>query len=110
MQRPASLQDQERSCREYAEKNGIILLDDHIYQDAAQSGTNTRNRPGFGALRAAMKRKPREFGVVLFDDTSRCARDVHDILEFVKDAGKRKTAVCFAKQDIDTSRTVGRSS
>src|SRR5690606_32717243 len=67
-----SIQDQIRVCKEFAKRDGITVLEDHIYFDEAQSGS-IRSRPGLEALKKAAEDKL--FDVVLVDDSSRLSRD-----------------------------------
>lgn len=75
MQRPASIEDQPRSCREFAERNGWQILENHIYKDAALSCATKNHRTGLKALEIAAETRPRPFDYILFDDTSRLGRD-----------------------------------
>ncbi len=71
-QREQSIEDQVRVCREYAQKNEVSVLEDHIYVDEAKSGS-IRNRPGLEALKKAAESKL--FDTLLIDDSSRLSRD-----------------------------------
>jgi site-specific DNA recombinase len=59
-------------CREFAKRDGITILEEHIYFDEAQSGS-IRARPGLEALKRATEDK--QFDAVLVDDSSRLSRD-----------------------------------
>jgi len=67
-QREQSIEDQVRVCREFAKRDGITILDEHVYFDEAQSGA-IRARPGLEALKRAAEEK--QFEAVLVDDSSR---------------------------------------
>ena len=71
-QREQSIEDQIRVCREFAKRDGITVLENHIYFDEAQSGS-VRARPGLEALKRAAEDK--QFDAVLVDDSSRLSRD-----------------------------------
>lgn len=71
-QREQSIEDQIRVCREFAKRDGISVLENHIYFDEAQSGS-IRSRPGLEALKKAAEDK--QFDAVLVDDSSRLSRD-----------------------------------
>ncbi len=74
-QREASLEDQERLCRQEAERLGYAVT--QVYKDAALSGQlNEALRPGFSAMQEAAKRH--EFDVLIVDDASRLSRDQSD--------------------------------
>ena len=102
MQRPASLEDQDRSCRDLAAAKGWQVLDDHIYGDAAQTGTNMWHRPGLEALIAAAKQTPRPFDVVLIDETSRLARNLADVLRIAKILEHHGVGLYFVSQRLDS--------
>ncbi|MBW4027791.1 MAG: recombinase family protein [Acidobacteria bacterium] len=102
MQRPCSLDDQLRSCKEFADQAGWAILEDHIYTDSAISGTSSVGRNDYAALKRAADQYPAPFDYVLFDDTSRCARNVEEILGFVKLMKFRKIGVRFVSQKLDS--------
>ena len=70
--REQSIDDQVRVCRGFAERDGIEVVEQHVYFDEAQSGS-IRSRPGLEALKKAAEDK--QFDVVLVDDSSRLSRD-----------------------------------
>jgi site-specific DNA recombinase len=73
-QRAASIADQQRSCREFAERHGWTVVAD--YTDPAMSGA-TLMRPGFQALmREALRHT---FDVVLAESLDRFSRDQEDL-------------------------------
>ena len=82
LQRPASIEDQVRRCREYADARGWQVAEEHIYTDQAISGTITRARPGYQRMLADAKE--RVFDVVLADDQSRFSRDQAECLNLEK--------------------------
>ncbi len=103
MQRPASLEDQKRTCTKYANESGWILLEDHCYTDAAKTGTSKHKREGFQALLKALEKKPKLFDYALFDDSSRCSRKPQDIMDFVDLARYHNIGVRFVAQNLDTA-------
>jgi len=82
LQRPASIEDQVRRCREYAEARGWQVAEEHIYTDHAISGAITRARPGYQRMLAGAKE--RVFDVVLADEQSRFSRDQAECLNLEK--------------------------
>src|SRR5439155_19505725 len=76
-QREASLEDQERACRQEADRLGYAIT--KVYKDAALSGQLSEDqRPGFQALQDDAKH--RAFDVILVDDASRLSRNAGDAL------------------------------
>ena len=71
LQRPASIDDQERRCREEIARRGWQEVTGH--SDAEIAGTVTQRRPGYQRLLAAAR--AREFDVVVVDELSRLTRD-----------------------------------
>lgn len=71
-QREQSIEDQVRVCKEFARRDGIAVVESHIYADEARSGA-IRARPGLEALKKAAE--DRQFDCVLVDDSSRLSRD-----------------------------------
>ena len=68
-----SIEGQLRVCKEYAEKNGIIILDEYI--DRAMTGTND-NRPAF--LRMIEDSKKHQFEKILVYKLDRFSRNRYD--------------------------------
>ncbi len=64
-QSPSSIRDQIRKCREFADRQGWCLDQQHIYMDEAVSGA-TDDRAGLRQLLAAATALPRPYDVVLF--------------------------------------------
>jgi site-specific DNA recombinase len=101
-QSPLSIDDQLRMCREYVNKLGWTLLDDHVYREEALSGVGTNDRPALARLMEAALSRFRPFDVILVDDTSRLSRNLAEsarIYERLNFAGIRVVAV---SQGIDT--------
>jgi len=101
-QREASIIDQLRKCREYAEARGWIILTEHVYVDEAVSGAGI-DRPGLNRLlNVAFQYGAHAFDAILVDDTSRLSRSLADtvrITERLKFEGIRLVAV---SQGIDS--------
>jgi DNA invertase Pin-like site-specific DNA recombinase len=80
-QSPASIQDQLRKCREFAEQKNWIFLDEHIYTDEAISGAGS-DRPAFQRLIQVATVRSLPFDVLLVDDTSRIGRNIAETARF----------------------------
>jgi site-specific DNA recombinase len=98
-QSAASIQDQVRKCREYAQVHGWEVLDDHIYSDEAISGA-TLNRAGLTRLTTAANAK--SFDIVLFDDTSRLSRKLADAINLSDRLHFAGVRTVFVSQGIDS--------
>jgi site-specific DNA recombinase len=70
-------------CREWADRHGLTVLDNHVYSDQAISGA-TDVRSGLKRLLANARAKPKPFDVLLVDDTSRVSRDLAQSLGIMK--------------------------
>lgn len=100
-QSAVSIDDQIRKCREYASRQGWVVLEEHVYADHAISGTSAE-RTGLQRLLAAAEQKLRVFDAILIDDTSRLTRKLADALNFYERltfAGVRLVAV---SQGVDS--------
>ncbi len=93
-QRETSIEDQLRVCRQRAERAGWEVVAE--FTDAAFSGTNDR-RPGFQALRDAMRR--RQFDRILVENTDRLARDAELGIRFRKEAAFCRVKVATLSRD-----------
>lgn len=78
-QNPLSPADQERKCREYADRNGNSVLDEHIYVDEGVSGVGM-DRPSLHRLLRGALSPSKPFDVILVDDTSRLSRSTECVL------------------------------
>jgi site-specific DNA recombinase len=100
-QSPTSITDQVRKCREHAQQNGWLVLDEHLYVDEAISGAST-DRAGLQRLLAAVAGPSIPFDCILIDDSSRLTRRLADALnlfERLTFAGIRIVAV---SQGVDS--------
>jgi site-specific DNA recombinase len=100
-QSPASIEDQLRKCREFAEGNGWQFLEAHVYTDEALSGAGA-DRPGLGRLLEAVSQSQRSLDVLLVDDTSRLYRNLGDCMKFMERLNFIGIRVVSVSQGIDT--------
>jgi site-specific DNA recombinase len=84
MERPASLEDQERNCRQVADTKDWVVVDQFVRGDAAMTGRVLRNREGLEFLIARAQETPRPFDVLITDEMSRLSRKLRDILEIAE--------------------------
>jgi site-specific DNA recombinase len=106
MQRPASLADQERNCRKYADEKGWTVLDRYVRSDAAKTGKMLRNRHALESLIIEAEHKPRPYDVLIVDEQSRLGRNLKDILgiaEVLKHYGIKLVLVAQGTQSDDAS-------
>ena len=62
--------------REYADKNGIVLLEDYVFrEDGGKSGTSMKKRDKFLEMISLAKRSPKPFDIILVWKFSRFARN-----------------------------------
>ncbi|WP_158821766.1 recombinase family protein [Granulicella sp. S156] len=80
LQRPTSIEDQLRRCREFAERQGWSVVEELVRCDEARSAATLAGRDALTELMKAAKTKPRPFDCLLVDDTSRLARNLPDVL------------------------------
>ena len=67
--------------QDYAEKNGIILLEEFIYtEESGISGKTMNKRPEFMKMISAAKKKPKPFDVILLWKFSRFARNMEEAI------------------------------
>lgn len=80
LQRPTSIDDQVRRCRDFAAKRGWTVVDEFIRYDEARSAATVAGRDALNALMTAAKVKSKPFDCLLVDDTSRLSRYLPDVL------------------------------
>jgi site-specific DNA recombinase len=100
-QSPASIQDQLRKCREFAEQQDWVFLEGHVYVDEAISGAGS-DRPAFLRLLQATALRPQPFDVLLVDDTSRISRNVGETARFYEQLAFQGIRVMALSQGIDS--------
>ena len=100
-QSPTSIDDQVRSCRDFAERNGWNVSDANIYSDRELSGAGA-DRPGWVKLLAATELRPLPFDVILVDDTSRLSRNLGEIVRFTENMKFVGIRVVAVAQGVDT--------
>ncbi len=100
-QSPASIEDQLRMCREYAERQGWELIEEHVYCDEALSGSGA-DRPEFRRLMEVASRPDRPFDVLLLDDTSRLSRSLADSVRTIEILKFKGCRVVSVSQGIDS--------
>lgn len=103
LQRETSLDDQVRSCREYAERCGWEWQEAQVFTDAAMSGASIDGRAGLQALLSAAAASQRAFDVLLVDDSSRVARDLADALRVLQRLQFAGVRVVYISQSIDST-------
>src|SRR6185436_5928039 len=84
LQRDTSIDDQLRTCREYAQRQGWEWQGACVYTDAGISGSSIEGRAGLQNALTAAASLPRPFDVMLVDDSSRVARDLPDALRVLQ--------------------------
>ncbi|MDD4680446.1 MAG: recombinase family protein, partial [Clostridia bacterium] len=72
-----------RAIRDYASKSGIVLLEEHIYQDDA-SGTDIKKRIQFQKMISVAKSKPKPFDAIIVHKFDRFARSREDSIIYKK--------------------------
>src|SRR5690242_4356240 len=82
-QSPASIQDQLRKCKEFADRQGWVILEEHVYIDQELSGAGA-DRPAYTKLLNAAFRQPRPFDILLVDDTSRLSRNLPNTMNLME--------------------------
>ena len=104
-QRPESIADQVRHCRqEVARHTDWLVLDDQIYSDEAITGASVEGRHGLQRLVQAAFQKPRPFDLILVDDTSRLSRDVVDTVQQFRELRFHGIDLFFVNQGLHSGR------
>jgi site-specific DNA recombinase len=100
-QNPLSPADQQRKCREYADRNGISVLDDHLYVDEGLSGVGM-DRPSLQRLLREALSPSKPFDVILIDDTSRLSRSTESVLLIYRKLNFAGLQLISVSQGIDS--------
>jgi site-specific DNA recombinase len=102
LQRPASIEDQNRNCRELIEEKRWILIEEFVWADSAKSGITLIGRDGLDSLLEHAKKKPRPFDCVVIDDTSRLGRNLGDVLKITEIFEHYGVFLYFVSQRFDS--------
>lgn len=105
-----SLDDQIRVCTEYIARNGDVLVDGYIFQDAAVSGSSEAGRGGLARLKAAICRRPKPVDYLAVMDLSRLNRDLADFAAMLKELsffGVELVSVADGMKSSDPGAKVG---
>lgn len=98
-----SIEDQVRVCREWAEKQGIVVPEELVFVDRAISGRNSR-RDGLKKIREALQSN--RMRVVIIFSTNRLFRKTYQSLGFVEEEIVDRDNRCvFVHSGIDTDDT-----
>jgi len=68
--------------REYAKRNGYIVPDEYIFEDAGISGRTAKKRPDFMRMISLAKEKPRLFNAIFVWKFSRFARNQEESIVY----------------------------
>jgi DNA invertase Pin-like site-specific DNA recombinase len=103
MQRPATLEDQTRSCETAGEEKGWVLLPGHVYNDAAITGTSTVGRHALDTMLTLAKQRGCPFNYILVDDSSRLGRNLGDVLKMADILKHHRVGLYFVSQKLDSA-------
>jgi DNA invertase Pin-like site-specific DNA recombinase len=98
----ASLPSQLAEIRAYCNKNGLELLEEHIYTDAGESA-RTDDRPAFQEMISAARQTPPPFGAIVCWENSRFARSREDAVTYKALLKRCGVDLRFVKQDFENS-------
>ena len=110
MQRESSIEDQIRKCRQYASKQGWVVLEDYVRYDQAISGALFDERIALQSLISEAEQNPQPFDLLLVEDTSRLARNVEDQLFTLKVLNFHGVNVISVSQGLDSGNPSARLS
>ena len=99
-QRETSIDDQIRSCADYAKLNDMIIDPKHIYKDSATSGI-LRDRDGLIKMLEAARSN--SFDVILVDDLSRLSRVNAQMLMHIEELAFLGIPLCSVADNLHTS-------
>ncbi len=99
-QNPRSLDDQVNECRAVATKRGWLVADDHVFLDAALSGSDT-HRPAYLQLKQAALHGL--FDHIVVDDLSRLGRDMAESATIFSELSEFGVTLISVADGIDTS-------
>ena len=99
-QRHESIEDQTRECQKYANANGFIVSQEHIFADEAESGSNPHRKDLGRLLHLA---EAGTFRAVIIFNLARLARHTKDSLDFLEELEYFKVEVISVGEGLRTS-------
>ncbi|MEW5794854.1 MAG: recombinase family protein, partial [Candidatus Zixiibacteriota bacterium] len=99
-QNPRSLDDQVNECRDFAARRDLSVSDEHIFRDAALSGSDSR-RPEY--LRLKQYAVQGKFANIIVDDLSRLGRDIAESAIVFRELSELGVTLLAVADGIDTS-------
>jgi len=102
LQRPSSIEDQIRECRDAATRNGWTVIDEFIRFDESSTGQVLVGRDAFDELMNLAQGINRPFDGIICDDTSRFGHNLSDTLplsDLLENAG---VFLYFANRSLDS--------
>jgi DNA invertase Pin-like site-specific DNA recombinase len=102
MQRPASIEDQQRNCREAAVQKGWTVLEDFLMADSGVSGRTLDGRDQFNLLIELATGGQAPFDGIVVDDTSRFGRNLTEVLTAIERLSHANVFVYFATNGLDS--------
>lgn len=102
-QRPTSIDDQVRRCRQNAARHGYEVEDKWVFSDSAITGTAKGRVKRVGYQRLLDALEARQLDVVFVDEVSRVARDMLEGARLM-DIAERTGVRLVSGDDIDSSR------
>lgn len=96
-----SMDEQERKCKEYIEREGWTLSG--VYREPGVSGS-LEHRPALDRLVAAAD----DLDVVVVNSLDRLGRSTKNLLELYDVFGAKNTSLVFIREHLDTTTPVGR--
>lgn len=104
LQRPSSIEDQVRKCRQECERHdGWSVVEEWVVADREVSGRSLVGRDALTALKEAAKMNPRPFDCVLIDDTSRLGRNLPDVLTLADIFKHYEVSLQFVSPPLNSS-------
>lgn len=110
MQRESSVEDQVRKCRDYAARQGWVVVEDYVRYDQAISGAMFEQRTALQSLIASAEQNPLPFDLLLVDSTSRLARNAEDQLFTIRTLKFHQVHVVAVSQGLDSGHASARIS
>ena len=97
-----STEQQIRACREYAEEQGWIVVEECIFCDEAKTGQTVAGRDGLDRLMTLAQQDDPPFEGILAADTSRFGRNMTETLHMSEVLEYQEIFLYFVEDDLDS--------